>query len=102
MRIFPGAWVLPGGHIDLGEDLEECVIREIHEETGVKIEQANSQEDDAKLLSYKGRKVEVAPYFGSRYIIIALFCCKIYCLLLRTVQVCSGPFQPQAVHDSSR
>ena len=64
MRIFPGAWVLPGGHIDLGEDLEECVIREIHEETGVKIEQANSQEDDTKLLSYKGRKVEVAPYFA--------------------------------------
>ena len=38
MRIFPGAWVLPGGHIDIGEDLEECVIREIHEETGIQIE----------------------------------------------------------------
>lgn len=38
LRIFPGAWVLPGGHIDQGESLEECVIREIYEETGVMIE----------------------------------------------------------------
>ena len=35
MRIFPGAWVLPGGHIDIGEDLEQCAIREIFEETGI-------------------------------------------------------------------
>ena len=35
MKIFPGAWVLPGGHIDLGETFEECAIREIYEETGV-------------------------------------------------------------------
>ena len=38
MRIFAGAWVLPGGHLDLGETLEESVIREIREETGVSIE----------------------------------------------------------------
>ena len=38
LRTFPGAWVLPGGHIELGESLEECVIREIYEETGIKIE----------------------------------------------------------------
>ena len=35
MRVYPNAWVLPGGHIDLGETLEECVIREVNEETGV-------------------------------------------------------------------
>ena len=38
MKIFPGAWVLPGGHIDLGETFEECAIREIREETGIEIE----------------------------------------------------------------
>ena len=38
LKIFPNAWVMPGGHVDLGESLEEAVIREIYEETGIKIE----------------------------------------------------------------
>ena len=38
MSVFPGAWVLPGGHIEVGESLEECAIREIKEETGIEIE----------------------------------------------------------------
>lgn len=38
MKIFPNAWVLPGGHIDNGESLEEGVVREILEETGIRIE----------------------------------------------------------------
>ena len=37
MRKFPNAWVMPGGHVELGESLEEALIREIHEETGIKI-----------------------------------------------------------------
>ena len=35
---FPNAWVMPGGHMDPGEDLQECVTREVYEETGIKIE----------------------------------------------------------------
>jgi len=35
LKIFPSAWVLPGGHIELGESLEDGVIREIQEETGI-------------------------------------------------------------------
>jgi len=35
MRLAPNAWVAPGGHLDLGESLEEGVIREINEETGI-------------------------------------------------------------------
>ena len=35
MKLMPGAWVLPGGHIDVGEGFEECAIREIWEETGI-------------------------------------------------------------------
>ena len=38
MGSFKGAWVLPGGHIDPGESLEECALRELWEETGVKVD----------------------------------------------------------------
>ena len=54
MNVFPGAWVLPGGHIEVGESLEECAIREVKEETGIEIEIANDADGDF-LLSYKGR-----------------------------------------------
>lgn len=33
-----GAWVPPGGHIEPGEMPEETVVREIEEETGLKVE----------------------------------------------------------------
>ena len=32
-----GTWSCPGGHIDFGESLEECAIRETKEETGLDI-----------------------------------------------------------------
>lgn len=30
-----GTWSFPGGHLDFGEELEECVRRELAEETGL-------------------------------------------------------------------
>lgn len=33
---FKGKWALPGGFVEYGERVEESVIREVHEETGLK------------------------------------------------------------------
>lgn len=31
-----GWWSVPGGHVEAGETLEEAVVRELHEETGIR------------------------------------------------------------------
>ena len=38
MRSFPRAWVMPGGGLDDGENLFDCLIREVKEETGVDVD----------------------------------------------------------------
>jgi 8-oxo-dGTP diphosphatase len=53
MKIFPHAWVLPGGHVENGESLEDAVIRELGEETGVKIETQQLKYGDP-IYYYKG------------------------------------------------
>ena len=32
-----GRWVIPGGTVELGETLEEAVVREVREETGIEV-----------------------------------------------------------------
>ena len=32
-----GSWAVPGGHLEIGESLEECAVRETEEEVGVRI-----------------------------------------------------------------
>jgi nucleoside triphosphatase len=34
---WPGTYVIPGGHVELGERLEEAAVREAKEETGLDI-----------------------------------------------------------------
>ncbi|HVA79797.1 MAG TPA: NUDIX domain-containing protein [Candidatus Binataceae bacterium] len=37
MRYAPGAWDLPGGHLAIGESVEQCLLREVREETGLDV-----------------------------------------------------------------
>ena len=33
-----GTWALPGGHLDFGEAVEHCAVREVLEETGLEVQ----------------------------------------------------------------
>ncbi|MGH7925542.1 MAG: NUDIX domain-containing protein [Candidatus Binatus sp.] len=37
MAYRPGRWDLPGGHIALGESFEDCLLREVKEETALDV-----------------------------------------------------------------
>jgi len=53
-----GTWSLPGGHVDLGEELEPCCIREVKEELGIKLD---------SVLPYEFRNA-IMPEEGLHYV----------------------------------
>jgi 8-oxo-dGTP pyrophosphatase MutT (NUDIX family) len=63
MKIFPKAWVMPGGHLDPDESLEEGVIREIVEETGVKIETL-TDDFGANRYYHNGKECILEPFYA--------------------------------------
>mgnify|MGYP002000740274 FL=1 len=53
---FSGKWDLPGGHIHVGEDAKDGLIREVMEETGLKLEEPIIKlYDEDNITFYKAR-----------------------------------------------
>jgi 8-oxo-dGTP diphosphatase len=66
---FKGYWALPGGRMDLGETIEQTVIREVKEETGLDVEVVR------KIGEYieKGMKDEVEyEYYPTSFLVNAV------------------------------
>lgn len=61
-------YVIPGGHIELGENIEDALIREIMEETGLEIY-------DIKLLSLKDA-IYSDTFVDKKHFIFIDFICK--------------------------
>jgi ADP-ribose pyrophosphatase YjhB (NUDIX family) len=61
-----GRWCLPGGHLDAGESVTECAIRETKEETGLDV-------DVVRLVGVYSNPHRLLSYAdGNRFHIIAL------------------------------
>lgn len=60
---FKGLWALPGGHVDAGETSRTAAARELHEETGVRVDPASLQQAgvwDEPGRDPRGRYVSIA------------------------------------------
>jgi len=58
---FKGCWAIPGGFMDMDETTEQCAIRELHEETGLVIEEVHQIGAYSKVdRDPRGRTVSVA------------------------------------------
>ena len=62
LRSFPGAWVNPGGALDLGETLDQCALRELSEEVGLDIDNKGDIARGRARYYYAGRECEVKPF----------------------------------------
>lgn len=63
-----GTWCPPGGHMEYGESNEEAAIREVLEETGLKIKKQD--------VSLQGVTNDFYPESGKHYITLHLSCHK--------------------------
>ena len=42
---YPNTWCLPGGHLEDGETPLQCILREVHEEMGIRLAADDVQRD---------------------------------------------------------
>jgi 8-oxo-dGTP diphosphatase len=60
-RPFVGYWALPGGRMDPGETLEQTVVREVNEETGLDVEIVSVVGDYVERGAREGVEYEYYP-----------------------------------------
>ena len=65
---WPGVYVVPGGHVELGERLEQAVVREAKEETGLDIH-------DIEFINFQQFIYDPA-FWKKRHFIFFDFACK--------------------------
>ena len=64
MAFWPSAWVYPGGHIEVGEGLDEGSLREFYEETGVKIVTEKIEGSAERKYTYANHQITVTPFYA--------------------------------------
>mmetsp|Transcript_33311 Transcript_33311/g.43944 ORF Transcript_33311/g.43944 Transcript_33311/m.43944 type:complete len:354 (-) Transcript_33311:217-1278(-) len=78
MRIFPGAWVLPGGSVDPGEKVATAAARELFEEVGVKVQPSALSVAGLWESCYPTRAVECMeskpPFLRGHHLVVFLSC----------------------------
>jgi 8-oxo-dGTP pyrophosphatase MutT (NUDIX family) len=59
-----GKWTMPGGHVDPGEDFDDGALREVEEETGIKLDPDHLEQlqDVHKIEDQEGKALHVQPY----------------------------------------
>jgi 8-oxo-dGTP pyrophosphatase MutT (NUDIX family) len=63
-----GLWVLPKGQIDEGESAEAAAVREVGEETGVKVHALQKLGDSRYWFNWEGERIfKVVSFFLVRY-----------------------------------
>ncbi len=64
--VYPNNWELPGGHVEPGESVKECVERETMEETGLVVDRIIGEFDELRWTSQSKGRVSVQYNYAAR------------------------------------
>jgi 8-oxo-dGTP pyrophosphatase MutT (NUDIX family) len=64
--VYPNNWELPGGHVEPGESVKECVERETMEETGLVVDRIIGEFDELRWTSQSQGRVSVQYNYAVR------------------------------------
>lgn len=62
-------WIIPGGHLDWGEKLVDCVKREVKEETNLKV-------DNIELVTIQ-ESIFSKEFHKKKHMVFVDYCCKV-------------------------